>query len=969
MKTWPGRVALLCSIVVLLGSAAPLPVGAVAAAPHLMPPHPRLLEEYEAGRMPVPDFVTNPDLLRAKGIDSPAEPVPLLGSLKALAVVVDFSDKVGTVTASYFDTMVFALPVAGRGSVYDYFDEVSYGQIDIVTVNLPSSMGWKLAPQTYAYYVNSNYCIYGTYPNNCQKLAEDIVDAVNSVVDFSDYDNDGNGYAEPIMIIHAGRGAEYTGSTSDIWSHSWELYSAKNYDGVTIADYVIMPEYWSTVSAGTSDMTIGVFAHEMGHGFWGLPDLYDRDYTSRGIGRWSLMAGGSWNGGTATGGDSPAWPDAWSRIQMGILTPTTISSNATGRSIPQAYNNPSPAETILKLDSATLGTDEYFLLENRQQVSGAYDQYLPGAGLFVWHVDEAMWSYSLQNDYECRTQPNYTCSDTQHFLVRLAQADGVLHLENKSNQGDSGDPFPGTTVNRSFTMLTDPESSSYYTSAASCIGVTNISNSLPTMTADLQVSCAASTTTITSDNPDPSVVGQAVVVNFTVTSASGTPTGNVTVSDAVNSCTASVATGTCNLTLMTPGARTLTATYAGDTNFNGSSDTELHQVNKADSTTTITSDNPDPSVVGQPVVVSFSVTSAGGTPTGDVTVSDGVDSCTASVATGTCSLTLTTTGARTLTATYAGDASFNGSSDTEPHQVKFGVFLPLVLRNYTAPAAPPTAPTGLSATPVSESQINLTWSDLSSDETDFHIERSPNGSSGWSEIGTSPANTPSYSSMSLSCGTPYYYRVRAHRAGDNQYSAFSNTANATTTACPGLANGNFESGQVAWSESSTHGWDLIMNSGFPAGVTPHGGSWAVWLGGDYSDVSTIAQSVTVPSGSPYLGYWHWIGSEDYCGYDYGYVRVNGTALETLNLCTNEDTSGWVHRVVNLSAYSGTSVNLQFQVVTDSSLNSNWFIDDVAFQASASPLATGMRLTPVPWDWVPRIAVGQEATWRSVPLDK
>jgi Ca2+-binding RTX toxin-like protein len=59
-----------------------------------------------------------------------------------------------------------------------------------------------------------------------------------------------------------------------------------------------------------------------------------------------------------------------------------------------------------------------------------------------------------------------------------------------------------------------------------------------------------------------------------------------------------------------------------------------------------------------------------GTATGNVTVSDGVDSCTGTVAAGTCSIILTTVGARTLTATYAGDSSFNGStSAAEPHTV------------------------------------------------------------------------------------------------------------------------------------------------------------------------------------------------------------------------------------------------------------------------------------------------------------
>lgn len=99
------------------------------------------------------------------------------------------------------------------------------------------------------------------------------------------------------------------------------------------------------------------------------------------------------------------------------------------------------------------------------------------------------------------------------------------------------------------------------------------------------------------------------------------------------------------------------------------------------SMTTITSDDPDPSVVGQAIVVSYTVTSTGGTPTGNVTVSDGVDSCTATVAAGKCTLTPTTAGAKTLTATYAGDANFNVSSSAGAvHMVHAAVFLPLILR-------------------------------------------------------------------------------------------------------------------------------------------------------------------------------------------------------------------------------------------------------------------------------------------------
>ena len=189
-----------------------------------------------------------------------------------------------------------------------------------------------------------------------------------------------------------------------------------------------------------------------------------------------------------------------------------------------------------------------------------------------------------------------------------------------------------------------------------------------------QVNLADSTTTITSDNPDPSDIGQSVTVNYVVSvinPGAGTPTGNVTVSDGVDNCTGTVASGSCSITLSTLGSRTLTATYVGDSNVNGSTSTgEPHTVNMINTTTSITSDDNDPSVVGESVTVQYSVSATSGTPTGNVTVTDGIISCTATVAAGQCSLTFTSTGVRSLSATYAGDANYNGSSSaTEAHQV------------------------------------------------------------------------------------------------------------------------------------------------------------------------------------------------------------------------------------------------------------------------------------------------------------
>lgn len=150
-----------------------------------------------------------------------------------------------------------------------------------------------------------------------------------------------------------------------------------------------------------------------------------------------------------------------------------------------------------------------------------------------------------------------------------------------------------------------------------------------------------------------------------------------------------------------------------------------------------------------------------------------------------------------------------------------------------------------------------------------------------------------------------------------------------------IVNPGFESGATGWTQYSTHGWTLILNSGYPTGVTPHGGSWLVWLGGDYDEISYIQQQVTVPASTPYLSYWHWIASQDSCGYDFGGVLVNGTVVSVYNLCSSQNTGGWVKHVVNLSAYANQSVTLQIRTEMDSSLNSNLFVDDVAFQATAA----------------------------------
>lgn len=145
-----------------------------------------------------------------------------------------------------------------------------------------------------------------------------------------------------------------------------------------------------------------------------------------------------------------------------------------------------------------------------------------------------------------------------------------------------------------------------------------------------------------------------------------------------------------------------------------------------------------------------------------------------------------------------------------------------------------------------------------------------------------------------------------------------------------IVNPGFEQGRgVGWQEYSAQGWVLIANSGFPTGLSPHGGQWAAWLGGAANEISYIRQNVTIPAGASVLSYWAWIASADVCGYDFGGVLVNSAVVNQFNLCSSTSTGGWVRRTVNLNAYVGQTVALQLRVETDDSLNSNLFIDDVS----------------------------------------
>lgn len=429
-----------------------------------VPPRPDLLEKWQKeGKIGAFRTRMGAVAQRAPGLNrapTPPRAITLTGTKKALVLLVDFSDNKASTTTyptSHYEDLLFSKGTYSTGSMRDFYLENSYNKFDLTgTVSK-----WYRAPQTYAYYVD-NQNGFGYYPKNAQRLVEDVVKAADTDIDFSQYDWDGDGYVDALIIVHAGFGAEEDGSTNKIWSHQWDAYAAISVDNVKVNTYSMQPD----------NGRVGVFSHETGH-VLGLPDFYDYGYDSAGLGMWSLMAAGSWNGerDATTGkvksdkaGTKPSQLDAWSKIKLGWISPTVLRTNLNNASFPKVETS----STVYKLWTSGKIEQEYFLVENRQKTG--FDEYLPGSGLLIYHIDE--------------TKKNN--NDQYHYLVGLEEADGKYDLRSNSNSGDGGDPWPGTSSKTEFSDTSTPNSKSYSDTKTN-VAVNNISASAATMTADLNV--------------------------------------------------------------------------------------------------------------------------------------------------------------------------------------------------------------------------------------------------------------------------------------------------------------------------------------------------------------------------------------------------------------------------------------------------------------------------------------------------
>lgn len=182
--------------------------------------------------------------------------------------------------------------------------------------------------------------------------------------------------------------------------------------------------------------------------------------------------------------------------------------------------------------------------------------------------------------------------------------------------------------------------------------------------------CFTTTTALASDH-NPSIYGESVTFTATVNPAPDGGTvafkdGSTDIGGCATQGLDSSGNATCSTSTLATGSHAITALYSGSPSYGASTGVLAsgQTVNQAGSTTSITGHSPDPSAPGSAVTVNYSVnpSQVGVTPTGNVTVSDGATSCTATVAAGKCDITLNALGDHTLTATYAGDVNVTGSA-------------------------------------------------------------------------------------------------------------------------------------------------------------------------------------------------------------------------------------------------------------------------------------------------------------------
>ncbi|UCH85679.1 MAG: M6 family metalloprotease domain-containing protein, partial [Candidatus Latescibacterota bacterium] len=271
----------------------------------------------------------------------------------------------GTAPYPVADLQTKLFTPAPAPSMTALYDEMSYGNLNVTG----TVYDWFTVSGQDTYYEGGCNGLCGSAKTG--QFIKELLQANDPSVNFGLYDNDGpdgipnsgddDGFVDFIAIVQPETGGEC--GTSNLWSHRWVVEGWPEFSGpwttndpktgggfIKVYDYTLMPALGSSGGCGSGITEIGVYCHEFGHAF-GLPDFYDTNGGSEGIGEWGLMGSGNWQIST-----NPVHMTAYSKSELGWIIPTevgpvtqayAISNSAT---TPQAYKLSVVEERFVRSD-------------------------------------------------------------------------------------------------------------------------------------------------------------------------------------------------------------------------------------------------------------------------------------------------------------------------------------------------------------------------------------------------------------------------------------------------------------------------------------------------------------------------------------------------------------------------------------------------------------------------------------------
>ncbi|MDD5092124.1 MAG: M6 family metalloprotease domain-containing protein [Candidatus Wallbacteria bacterium] len=411
------------------------------ASPAFAPPHPSLWDYYY------------PKYPRAAGQDRPSFAPAHTAKRSSFQTQINATGtrEILLVPMAFTDADISSPSATLLSQFIEYYRRVSGDRFIPSFVVAPK----VTSVRTMSYYGADNFGIDTSTDHQIYEMAREAAQLLrNTSFNPASYnlDKNGDGIVDHFMILHAGNAQEATGASNDIWSHMWEIGDDKPVSellaaGLSVRNY--------TTFANTSPL--GIMVHEFGHDI-GWVDLYPTDRSPHfGAGNWCLMALGCWNG-PSYNGEEPSWPSAHCRYYAGWINPTDITTQSGSFTLPRS-------ETTDAIYRVSLSSTEYFLLENRW-INVLGNQF---GGMLIWHVDESVLSAGWA--------ANSVNTNVNHKGVDLEEADNLSELDRMASKGNSGDPYPGSTQNHTFSPESSPSSESYTTTLRSTVYIENIQTS------------------------------------------------------------------------------------------------------------------------------------------------------------------------------------------------------------------------------------------------------------------------------------------------------------------------------------------------------------------------------------------------------------------------------------------------------------------------------------------------------------